>query len=197
MGGLRCLPMRLQPLAVLALALPMLALGDCAGSPPATHVNFDGAAYPPGIMAPDFKLHDEQGHTVSLSEYRDKVIALSFLSSDCRTCTLVAQQIRGALDELGSPPGVSTIFVSTDPRTDTSAGVARFLAATSLTGRAIYLTGSGHSLKAVWRAYHVTTGEDGITVLLIDRTGVERVAFGVEQITPEGLSHDIRLLDTG
>ena len=69
--------------------------------------------------------------------------------------------------------------------------------ATSLTGRAIYLTGSVHSLKAVWRAYHVNTGEDGITVLLIDRTGVERVAFGVEQITPEGLSHDIRLLKTG
>jgi hypothetical protein len=32
---------------------------------------------------------------------------------------------------------------------------------------------------------------------LIDRRGLVRVGFGLEQITPEGLSHDIRLLATG
>jgi len=31
-------------------------------------------------------------------------------------------------------------------------------------------------------------------VLLIDRKGTERVGFGLEQITPESLAHDIRLL---
>jgi hypothetical protein len=30
---------------------------------------------------------------------------------------------------------------------------------------------------------------------LIDRNGFERVGFGLEQITPEGLAHDIRLLE--
>jgi protein SCO1/2 len=89
---------------------------------------------------------------------------------------------------------VSNIFVSTDPRADTHARVARFLAATSLIGRTVYLTGARRSLEHIWRVYHVSAAEDGTTVLLIDRTGSERVAFGVEQITPEGLSHDIRLL---
>jgi len=194
MGGLRCLPMRLQPRAILALMLPTVVLGGCADSHPMKHTSFAGAVYPPGIVAPDFKLKDEQGHTVSLSDYRGKVVALTFISSDCRTCALVAQQIRGALDELGSPPHVSTIFVSTNPQVDTPTRVARFLDTTSLTGRAVYLTGSRRNLERIWRAYHVRTTEDGTTVLLIDRTGVERVAFGIEQITPEGLAHDIRLL---
>jgi protein SCO1/2 len=173
--------------------LLILAIGGCGGSS-TKRQTFDGAAYPPGIAAPSFALHDSHGRMVSLSDYRGEVVALTFLSSHCRACTLVAQQIRGALDELGSRAGVSTIFVSTDPSADTSARVARFLGSASLAGRSVYLTGSQRQLRAVWRAYRVRAGEDGITVLLIDRAGAERVGFGVEQITPEGLSHDIRLL---
>ncbi|HEY8303034.1 MAG TPA: SCO family protein, partial [Solirubrobacteraceae bacterium] len=156
--------MRLRPWAMFALTLLALALGGCAGGGGAKRERFEGAAYPPGVRAPDFTLRDEHGRPVSLSGYRGKVVALSFLSSACKTCALVAQQIRGALDELGSPPGVSTIFVSTDPRGDTAARVARFLAATSLTGRALYLTGTESKLEDAWLAYHVTRNEDGITV---------------------------------
>jgi cytochrome oxidase Cu insertion factor (SCO1/SenC/PrrC family) len=187
--------MRLQRLTVLVLALFVLPLGGCGTSRPPAHSNFDGAAYPPGIVAPGFTLHDSRARAVSLSDYHGRVVALAFLSSDCRTCALVAQQIRGALDELGSSPTVSTIFVSTDPRADTRARVTRFLAAASLSGRAVYLTGSPQNLERVWGAYHVRATEDGTTVLLIDRAGAERVAFGIEQITPEGLAHDIRQLE--
>jgi protein SCO1/2 len=158
---------------------------------------FAGAAFPPGIDAPDFALQDQTGRRVSLSGYRGKVVALTFLSSRCRTCTLVAHQIRGALDELGSPPGVSTIFVSTNTHADTPAHVTRFLDATSLSGRAVYLTGPERRLRPILRSYHVASAEDGVTVLLIDRTGIKRVAFGIEQITPEGLAHDVRLLLAG
>jgi protein SCO1/2 len=189
--------MRRQLRVVLSLTLPVLALGGCANSNPARHTSFDGATYPPGVIAPAFTLPDERGHAVSLADYRGRVVALTFLSSQCRTCALVTQQIRGALDELSSPPDVGTVFVSTKPDSDTPASVARFLRAASLTGRADYLTGSRRSIERVWRAYHVRATEDGITVLLIDRTGVERVAFGIEQITPEGLAHDIRILETG
>ncbi|HEY2632848.1 MAG TPA: SCO family protein [Solirubrobacteraceae bacterium] len=185
--------------ALLALALVGgVAFAGCGtGGGAKQPASFDGAAYPPGIAAPSFTLHDNQGHVVSLSDYRGKVVVLTFLSSDCRTCTLVAQQIRGALDELSSPAGVGAIFVSTDPGADTPTHVARFLGSASLTGRAVFLTGSQQQLKAVWHSYRVTSGEDGITVLLIDRAGVERVGFGIEQITPEGLSHDIRRLLLG
>jgi hypothetical protein len=30
---------------------------------------------------------------------------------------------------------------------------------------------------------------------LIDRSGIERVGFAADQLTPEGLAHDIRVLE--
>jgi protein SCO1/2 len=165
---------------------------------------FDGALLPPGVRARDFTLSNRQGRSVSLSAYRGQVVVLVFLSSDCRACVLVAQQVRGALDELGANPGVRTIFVSTDPHGDTRARRGRFLSETSLTRRVEYLTGTPAQLRRVWRAYAIapvsagrSASEAGITVLLIDRNGIERVGFGLEQITPEGLAHDIRLLRAG
>jgi protein SCO1/2 len=190
---------------ILVLAI---VLGDSPGgssSHSATQSGgFAGAAFPPGVRAHDFTLSDQRGQSVSLSAYRGEVVALAFLSSDCRTCVLVAQQVRGALDELGATPGVRTIFVSTDPKADTPASVSRFLSETSLSGRVEYLTGTAAQLRPVWHAYRIppanagkAASEAAVTVLLIDRTGFERVGFGLEQITPEGLAHDIRLLQAG
>ena len=162
---------------------------------------FDGAAFPAGVHTHDFTLADQHGRSVSLSAYRGQVVALAFLSTDCRTCVLVAQQVRGALDELGLAPSVRTIFVSTNPDADTPASVSRFLSQTSLTGRVEYLTGTPKQLRPVWHAYGIppasagkSASEAAAMVLLIDRAGAERVGFGLEQITPEGLAHDIRLL---
>jgi hypothetical protein len=42
-----------------------------------------------------------------------------------------------------------------------------------------------------------SASEAATTVLLIGRTGAERDAFGLEQLTPESLAHDIRLLRDG
>jgi protein SCO1 len=203
-----------------AAAALALAVGGCGGahsrSATAAGVGFEGAALPAGVRAPGFTLSDQHGRRVSLSAYRGRVVALAFVSaSGCRACVLVAQQLRGALDELGSAAGgVRAVFVTVAPRADTPAHVGGFLRAASLAGRAAYLTGTTAALEGVWRAYAVavprartharargaaagaptTPAEAATTVLLIDRTGAERVVFGLEQITPEGLSHDIRLL---
>lgn len=201
-----------SPFAPLGASV-VLALAGCGGGSPSkpTATRFEGAAYPPGVTAPDFRLRDQRGRTVTLSGQRGRVVLLTFLNSDCRACALVAQQVRGALDELDSPAspagastGVSTIFVSTDPHADTRARVARFLAAASLTGRSVFLSGDRRQLEAVWRAYRIvpvlagrTRSETAVSVLLIDKAGAERDAFGLEQITPEALGHDIRLLEAG
>jgi protein SCO1/2 len=196
--------------ALLAIALVLaIVLGGSHGSPSVPTAGqsgaFDGAAFPGGVRAPAFALTDQYGHKVSLGSYRGQVVALAFLSPGCRTCTLVAQQVRGALDELGAKPGVRVIFVSNALRVPTRARIGQLLAETSLTGRVEYLAGTTKQLRPLWRAYHIlplSTGstaadkaaEAAVTVLLIDRQGIERVGFGVEQITPEGLAHDIRLL---
>ena len=222
-GPLRCVPVRTQlrfvlpvvsALLAIALVVGILVVGP-SGHSSVPNGGFDGAALPAGVRAHDFTLTDQRGQSVSLSSYRGRVAVLGFLSSDCRTCVLVAQQVRGALDELEAPahtgagdsggavPYVQTIFVSTDPRADTPASVSRFLNETSLSGRVEYLTGTSAQLRPVWHAYGISparagnaTSEAGATVLLVDRDGIERVGFGLEQITPESLAHDIRLLHT-
>jgi protein SCO1 len=179
---------------------------------------FDGAALPAGVRAQPFTLTalstptsvpvpvltgQPAGPSVSLSAFRGQVVVIAFLYSTCgSTCTLIAQQIRGALNELPHPPTV--LIVSADPAADTRASVERFLSQVSLAGRVYYLTGSPAQLRAVWHAYRVTPASAGraafdaaATVYLVDPTGFERVEFGSEQLTPEGLAHDIGRLQTG
>jgi protein SCO1/2 len=161
---------------------------------------FDGAALP-GPAAPDFTLADQDGKRISLSSLRGGVTVLTFLYSTCGApCVVIAQQIRGALNELQRP--VPVLIVSADPRADTPANVRRFLAGVSLTGRVHYLSGSAAQLRPIWKAYKVVLPSAGrrafasyASVLLIDPKGEERVLFQSEELTPEGLSHDIGKLE--
>jgi len=166
---------------------------------------FVGAPFPGEIAAPQFTLRDQSGSEVSLSSYRGRVVMLTFLYSTCGdTCVVIGQQIRGALNELAEEhaPTPPVLIVSADPAADTPANVRRFLADVSLTGRVQYLTGTPAQLRAVWRAYAIKPASDGVAVfdeyapvLLIDGSGHKRVLFEAEELTPEGLSHDVRTLD--
>jgi protein SCO1/2 len=168
---------------------------------------FDGALLPKGVSTPDFTLTDQAGRRVSLGQYRGQVAILTFLSTTCHpTCPLIAQQIRGALDEMSAHPNPThlapVLIVSADPTADTPAAVRRFLGEAELDGRVEYLTGNPSELRAVWRAYDIVPSQLGdaesphaAAVLLIDRAGEKRDLFQVEQLTPEGLVHDIRKLE--
>jgi cytochrome oxidase Cu insertion factor (SCO1/SenC/PrrC family) len=205
-------PATALPLLALALLIALilavlLGKGSSTPSPSATYANpagssgFDGAALPAGIVAPSFTLTDQGGRSISIKQFRGKVTVLTFLYSTCGApCVLIAEQIRGSLDELHHPPSV--LIVSADPRADTSASVRRFLAEVSLTGRVNYLTGPPALLRKTWRAYRVTPASAGrkafalhASVLLIDGQGDERVVFQSEQLTPESLAHDIGRLE--
>jgi cytochrome oxidase Cu insertion factor (SCO1/SenC/PrrC family) len=196
-------------LIALTLAV-LLGKGSSDRSTTATNVNtagassgFDGAALPAGLPAPAFTLTDQYGSSISIKLLRGHVTVLTFLSSTCgAACVVIAQQIRGALDEMRTP--VPVLIVSANPRADTPASVRRFLAEVSLTGRAHYLTGPPARLRELWRAYRVTPASAGraafsrhASVLLIDRHGDERVLYQLEQLTPESLTHDIGKLRTG
>lgn len=210
----RPVPVALIAIAALVLALVAILSGSRghssstgtssrSASGPAS--GFDGAALPGGTIAPSFTLRDQIGQRVSLSDYRGRVVLLTFLYSTCGArCFLIAQQIRGALDELDEehvrPPAV--LIVSADPAADSRTRVARFLSEVSLTGRVRYLTGPLSRLRAIWSAYGVEPASAGArefdeyaSVLLLDPAGRERVLFESEQLTPESLSHDIRKLD--
>lgn len=206
-------------LVLAALAFAILATGKSSNRAPTSTVpeatetstqtvvpaqgGFEGAALPGARAAPDFRLTDQYGRSVSLGGLRGGPVVLAFLYSGCgATCVLIAQQIRGALDELHRP--VAVLLVSADPRGDTPASVRHFLAQVSLSGRVHYLTGPLSELRRTWREYRVTPASAGsrafdrfATVLLIDPRGSERVLYGQEQLTPEALVHDIGKLQAG
>jgi protein SCO1/2 len=160
---------------------------------------FAGAALPPE-RAHDFTLADQFGRRASTLEYRGRVVVLAFLDTRCGApCVVIAQQIRGALDQLAA--SVPVLLVSIDPAADSNASIARYLARVSLSGRARYLTGSHTSLAAVWRAYRVPAASGAgaafdrfAPVVVLDREGRARVAYPLEGLTPESLAHDIRAL---
>ncbi len=175
------------------------AAESAASTPGAS--GFDGAALPgDGAAVGDFALRDEDGERVSLSSYRGQVVVVAFPYTTCGApCTVIAEQIRGALDELGR--AVPVLLVSADPAADTPARVRAFLARTSLSGRARYLTGTRAQLQPAWRAFAVVLPSAGArrfasyaSVFVLDREGRERVVFQLEQLTPEALAHDVRKL---
>jgi protein SCO1/2 len=174
-----------------------------AGSPVSSgpESSFEGAPYPAGLAAADFTLRNQYGQAVSLGEYRGRVVLLSFLYSTCGdTCVVIAEQVKAALDELeeehARQPAV--LIVSADPAADSPAHVKRFLEEVSLSGRVQYLTGSLRQLRTVWQAYGIKPASDGAhvfdeyaPVLLLNPAGEKRVLFESEELTPEGLSHDV------
>ncbi|HSZ70202.1 MAG TPA: SCO family protein [Solirubrobacteraceae bacterium] len=166
---------------------------------------FEGGLLPSGLQARQFTLTDQYSRRVSLRSFRGRVVILAFLySSSKSTAPLIAQQIRGALDELAlepHPPALAALAVSVDPTADTPPRVHAFLRASALAGRIEYLTGTPAQLRPIWHAYRVLPAgagprayEDAAFVLLIDRAGDERVELPLEQLTPEALAHDVRRL---
>lgn len=167
-----------------------------AGSPSP----FDGPTMPPHLRAANFSLLDQNGGRVTLSSYRGKVVVLTFIHSLCHdACPFMVEQIKGALNNLpGTGSGVPTIGVSVAPSEDTIANRRRFLSTHDMSDRLAFVSGPVPQLRRVWHAYAiapVTPKVDHSTfVLLIDKQGYERVGFAADQLTPEGLAHDITVL---
>jgi protein SCO1 len=166
-----------------------------------TGSQFDGPTMPPGLQAHDFTLRNVNGRRVTLSAYRGHVVVLTFIHSLCHdTCPFMVEQLKGALNLLPQGGrGVPAIGVSVDPAEDTVARRRAFLAKHAMTGRLAFVNGPEKVMRPIWHAYAiepVTPKVDHSTfVFLIDKRGVERVGFAADQLTPESLAHDIRVLE--
>jgi protein SCO1/2 len=190
-------------LLLAAIGVVLLTASKQTQSPPAQNSSspFDGPVFASGLRAANFSLVDQYGRRVTLSEYRGRVVILTFIHSLCHdTCPFMVEQIKGALNDLpDNGRGVPTIGISVDPSEDTVANRDKFLAKHQMTGRLAFLNGSRGELKRVWHAYAiqpVTPKVDHSTfVLLIDKRGIERVGYPADQLTPEDLAHDLRVLE--
>ena len=159
---------------------------------------FEGATMPAGVRAPDFSLRDENGRSVTMKEYRGEVVVVTFLYSHCTTeCPVQAQQIKGALDDLGHD--VPALSVSVDPPGDRPGSVRRFNRKMDMTGRLRWVLGDETELRRLWRGFAIVPQSDDqdhmARIVLIDNRGRQRVGFPASQTTPERLAHDIRVLE--
>ena len=188
--------------ALAILAIAAVAVGLVASRTQRSHAQpptaqFAGPLMPPGLRAASFSLRDQAGRRATLSQYRGRVLIISFMYSHCRdACPLMATEIRGALDELpDAGREVPVLAISVDPAHDTRASAAAFLAREQMTGRMRFLLGSRHQLEPVWKHYAIQPGEQhSAYVFLVDRNGLLRVGDPASQLVPEDLAHDLRLL---
>ena len=97
-------------LAALAMALAFAAAG--CGQQPVARGNPNQLAANPGVdpgsplggqPAPDFRLRDQSGQLVSLSQFRGKAVLLAFVDSRCSTiCPLTTTSLVEAVRLMGA-----------------------------------------------------------------------------------------------
>jgi protein SCO1 len=183
-----------------AIVAVVVASGTSGGAPPViVQHGFAGALRPPQIPPKDFALRDQDGRVASLRSYRGQPVILTFMYSTCQnTCPIMADQIRGAMDDLGHD--VPALAISVDPKNDTPLNAKRFLLKHALSGRMRFLLGTRAALRPIWKAYGIqpqgSRFDHSAYVLLIDKRGKQRVGFPVSELTPEGLAHDVNVLQS-
>jgi protein SCO1 len=183
-----------------AIVAVVVASGSTGGGPKViVQHGFAGALRPPQIPPQDFALRDQDGDVTSLRQYRGQPVILTFMYSTCQnTCPIMADQIRGAMNDLGHD--VPALAVSVDPRNDTPLNAKRFLLKHALVGRMRFLLGTRAQLVPIWTAYGIRpqggSFDHSAYVLLIDKRGKQRVGFPMSELTPEGLAHDVKVLQS-
>jgi len=182
---------------VLAGALGIVLFKGSRSSSAGSRSSFEGSIPPAGVPPRDFKLVDQDGKTASLAAYRGRPVILSFMYSTCQdTCPIMAQQIKGALDDLGHD--IPVLLISVDPANDSPLNAKRFLLKQHVTGRMRFLLGDRAQLAPVWKAYGIRPQGQGFEhtayVMLIGRDGTQKVSWPADKLTPGPLARDLARL---
>ncbi|MFY9670161.1 MAG: SCO family protein [Trebonia sp.] len=118
-----------------------------------------GASGPMNEPAPGFTLTSQDGHQVSLSSLRGKVVLLTFLDPVCTTdCPIIAQELRAADAMLGAKAGgTELVAVVANPTYTSTAFTAAFTRQEGLSQvpNWLYLTGPLSQLVPVWHQYGI------------------------------------------
>jgi len=157
--------------------------------------------------APDFALTSQDGARVTLSDFRGKVVAVTFIFTSCTdTCPLLTAKMAGVQDELGPAFGAKIAFVSitVDPERDTPEVLKQYAQNFGANPAGwVFLTGDLAAIRDVERSYGVfaakaVDGDVDHTFLtsLIDPRGILRVQYLGVRFAPEEFRRDLlSLLD--
>jgi protein SCO1/2 len=151
--------------------------------------------------APDFRLTDQYGKSVALSQFRGKPVVLTFLYTNCPDqCPLTAEKLHATVQDLGSAAqNVGIIAVSTDPARDNTAAALRFSQEHNMQSYWHYLVGPRSALAPIWSAYHIYAQPQqqlvnhSLGLFLIDKQGHQRI-FLDNGFEPTVLADDLQIL---
>lgn len=156
---IRFIPMNRTRGIWLALAcLVAVAIGFSALHGP---VSIGSDAYQGTVLnepATDFRLVDQHGTQVALSDFRGRVVALTFMDSQCQeSCPLTARQLWTVYQRLGPTAPVTFIGVNVNVHATQVADVMAITQQWQLDQVPVwhFVTGSKEALAPVWQAYDV------------------------------------------
>lgn len=145
--------------------------------------------------APNFSLADQNGSVVALSDFRGKVVVLTFMDSTCQdTCPLTAAQLRQVYRQFDRNEANQVAFIGINVNSEAN-GIADVYEITK-TWRLDeipswhFLTGSRQDLESIWRDYGIAVapGSDEIMhtpgVFLIDESGQKRWYISTPLLDP-------------
>jgi len=138
-----------------------------------------------GVRAPDFRLVNQFGQQMALSQFRGKVVVLAFVDSECTTiCPLTTASMVEARQLLGAAGSqVQLLGVDANPRATSVSDVMAYSRAHNMVNQWDFLTGSLPQLQAAWRGFHIAVQIDrGMidhtpALFVIDTRGRERTVY--------------------
>lgn len=147
--------------------------------------NLDLGSSVGNAAAPDFRLTNQFGQPMSLSQFRGKVILLSFDDSECTTvCPLTTESMVLAKELLGKAgENVQLLGVDANPSATATSDVLSYTRAHGMVNQWDFLTGTLPQLKKTWSAYHIAVqieaGQIDHTPALyvIDQRGILRKVY--------------------
>lgn len=156
--------------------------------------------------APDFTLINQDGETVSLSDYQGSFVVLDFIYTSCKTvCPLLTANLRrvenGLGDRFGS--GVHFISITIDPEYDTPERLKTYAEAYGINRSDdwVFLTGEPDTVYQVMDSYLLTFEENfpqdidhTALTILIDPNGIERHRYWGAVYPPEMVIERIETL---
>ncbi|MBI2170758.1 MAG: SCO family protein [Chloroflexi bacterium] len=109
------------------------------------------------MQATPFQLQDQFGGMVSLADVAGKVVALTFLYTNCPdVCPLTTEALRQAHDALGNDASqVVFLAITVDPARDTAQRAYEYSAQKGMLDKWRFLTGSLEQLSPVWEGYFI------------------------------------------
>jgi protein SCO1 len=154
-----------------------------------------------GAVAPNFRLTDQFGKQVELSQYKGKPVILTFLYTHCPdVCPLTAEKLHSTMQMLnGDAQKVGIVAVTIDPARDNQAAALSFSKSHNMQDYWHYLVGTRDQLSPIWSDYHIFVQQQqqavnhSMGLYLIDKQGKQQVYMDTD-FTPTQLADNLKIL---